>query len=79
VRDRAAKNVTMEQGACLGIPPLPIGPFHCAGFSPGAYFPVDVEVPMMSGQTGILRDPNDGVHWGTTVASLVVGAAFLAL
>jgi protein-S-isoprenylcysteine O-methyltransferase Ste14 len=34
---------------------------------------------MTSGQTGILRDPNDGVHCGTTVASLVVGAAFLAL
>ena len=34
---------------------------------------------MTSGQTGILRDPNDGMHCGTTVASLVVGAAFLAL
>lgn len=34
---------------------------------------------MTSGQTGILRDPDDGVHWGTTIASLVVGAAFLAL
>jgi protein-S-isoprenylcysteine O-methyltransferase Ste14 len=34
---------------------------------------------MPSGQTGILSDPNDGVPWGTTIASLVVGAAFLAL
>jgi hypothetical protein len=34
---------------------------------------------MTSGQTGILRGPNDGVHWGTAIASLVVGAAFLAL
>jgi hypothetical protein len=34
---------------------------------------------MTSGQTAILRDPNDGVHWGTTIASLVVGASFLAL
>jgi protein-S-isoprenylcysteine O-methyltransferase Ste14 len=34
---------------------------------------------MTSGQSGVLRDPNDGVNWGTTIASLVVGAAFLAL
>ena len=34
---------------------------------------------MTSGQTGVLRDPNGGAHCGTTVASLVVGAAFLAL
>ena len=34
---------------------------------------------MTSGQTGILRDPNEGAHCGTTFASLVVGAAFLAL
>ena len=34
---------------------------------------------MTSGQTAIQTDPNDGVHCGATVASLVVGAAFLAL
>jgi protein-S-isoprenylcysteine O-methyltransferase Ste14 len=34
---------------------------------------------MTSGQNAIQRTPNDGVHCGTTVASLVVGAAFLAL
>jgi protein-S-isoprenylcysteine O-methyltransferase Ste14 len=34
---------------------------------------------MTSGQTGALRGPNGGVHWPTTIASLVVGAAFLAL
>src|SRR5580658_3221896 len=34
---------------------------------------------MTSGQAGTLRDPNDGVNRGTTAASLVVGAAFLAL
>jgi protein-S-isoprenylcysteine O-methyltransferase Ste14 len=45
----------------------------------GAYFRVDVEALMTSGQTGILRDPNDGVRWGITIASLMVGAAFLAL
>jgi protein-S-isoprenylcysteine O-methyltransferase Ste14 len=45
----------------------------------GAYFWVDVEALMMSGQTAIQRDPNDGVDCGATVASLVVGAAFLAL
>jgi protein-S-isoprenylcysteine O-methyltransferase Ste14 len=38
-----------------------------------------VEALMTSGQTGILRDPNDGVPWGTTIASLVVGAAFFGL
>jgi protein-S-isoprenylcysteine O-methyltransferase Ste14 len=55
-------------------------PFHCAGSSHGAYFRVDVEVLMTGGQTGILREPNDdGVRWGTTVASLMVGAAFLGL
>ena len=45
----------------------------------GAYFCVDVEALMMSGQTAIQRDPNDGMDCGATVASLVVGAAFLAL
>jgi protein-S-isoprenylcysteine O-methyltransferase Ste14 len=45
----------------------------------GAYFRVEVEALMTSEQAGILRDPNDGVHWGTTIASLVVGAAFLGL
>jgi hypothetical protein len=44
----------------------------------GAYFRVE-EALMTSGQIGILRDRNDGVHLGTTVASLLVGAAFLAL
>lgn len=34
---------------------------------------------MTSGHTGILGDPDGGVHWGTTIASLVVGAAFFAL
>jgi protein-S-isoprenylcysteine O-methyltransferase Ste14 len=34
---------------------------------------------MTSGHTGVLGDPDSGVHWGTTIASLVVGAAFLAL
>ena len=34
---------------------------------------------MPSGQTGILNDPDHGVDWGTTIASLVVGAAFLGL
>ena len=34
---------------------------------------------MTSEQTGVLGDPNDGVHCGTTIASLVVGAAFLSL
>jgi hypothetical protein len=45
----------------------------------GAYLRVDPEVLMTSAQTGILRDPNDRAHWETTVASLVVGAAFLGL
>jgi len=34
---------------------------------------------MTSGQAGVLRDPHGGVHWGTTIASLLVGAAFLGL
>lgn len=34
---------------------------------------------MTGGQTGVLRDPNTCVNWGTTAASLVVGAAFLGL
>jgi protein-S-isoprenylcysteine O-methyltransferase Ste14 len=34
---------------------------------------------MTSGQTGVLRDPNHCADWGTTVASLAVGAAFLGL
>ncbi len=34
---------------------------------------------MMSGQTGVEGSPDRGEHWATTVASLVVGAAFLAL
>ena len=34
---------------------------------------------MTSGQAGVLRDPNNGASRGTTVASLLVGAAFLAL
>jgi protein-S-isoprenylcysteine O-methyltransferase Ste14 len=29
--------------------------------------------------SGVLRDTNGGVPWGTTIASLAVGAAFLAL
>ena len=34
---------------------------------------------MTSGDTGVLRDPDGCMHWGTTLASLVVGAAFLGL
>jgi protein-S-isoprenylcysteine O-methyltransferase Ste14 len=34
---------------------------------------------MTGGHAGVLRDPNGGGHWGTTIASLLVGAAFLGL
>ncbi|MFZ0909315.1 MAG: isoprenylcysteine carboxylmethyltransferase family protein [Candidatus Acidiferrales bacterium] len=34
---------------------------------------------MSSGQAGISRDENSGVRWLTAIASLAVGAAFLAL
>ncbi|HEV7510656.1 MAG TPA: hypothetical protein VGO27_03095, partial [Candidatus Acidoferrum sp.] len=34
---------------------------------------------MTNGQAGIGRDPNRVAHWPTALASLVVGAAFLAL
>jgi protein-S-isoprenylcysteine O-methyltransferase Ste14 len=34
---------------------------------------------MTSGQTGIQSDPDGGVNWLTTIASLAVGAAFFAL
>lgn len=34
---------------------------------------------MTGGHAGVPRDPNGGVNWGTTITSLVVGAAFLAL
>jgi protein-S-isoprenylcysteine O-methyltransferase Ste14 len=30
-------------------------------------------------QSGVLRDPNRCINWGTTIASLIVGTAFLAL
>jgi len=56
-----------------------MGPFLALVSHVGAYFRVDGDALMTSGHTGTLRDPSDGVHWGTTVASLVVGAAFLAL
>jgi protein-S-isoprenylcysteine O-methyltransferase Ste14 len=44
----------------------------------GSYSGV-VEAFMTSGQAGIGRGADGGAHWLTTVASLVVGAAFLAL
>ncbi len=34
---------------------------------------------MTSGQTGVLRDHNGDPSWGATIASLLVGAAFLGL
>jgi protein-S-isoprenylcysteine O-methyltransferase Ste14 len=37
------------------------------------------EVRVTSGHTGVLGEPDGDVHWGTTIASLIVGAAFLAL
>jgi protein-S-isoprenylcysteine O-methyltransferase Ste14 len=40
---------------------------------------VFAEVSMSSGQAGISRDANSGVRWLTAIASLAVGAAFLAL
>jgi len=34
---------------------------------------------MTGGETGVLRDPDGCMNWGTTLASLLVGAAFLGL
>jgi len=34
---------------------------------------------MTSGHTRVMGDPDGSVHWGTTIASLVVGCAFFAL
>ncbi len=47
-------------------------------FGRGLYFGA-MELFMTSGHEGVLQDKNSGSVWLTTVASLVVGAAFLGL